>query len=523
MKKYYCYFIFIAFLFTEIVKAKNNYTRFESAFSTSFLVESKKPHNLVYSKSNDSLSLISTYINTADLNKNKGLYAIAFEDLWKAMLLAEEINDITNLVTIHDEIGGLYGIYGKEEHAIKHKQLALQYIKKSLINNKDKNNRLAKAYYSLAVQYRKAKNYDKSLIYLDSCLYSGKQENHENNPFVLAEKGTIFLIKNQPTKAEAYLLKATKLLEEGNKHYLVIVYSFLGDLYTKEEKVDKALHFYELSLKKMDEFNSHTDIKAAIFQKIAALYKQKNDLLKAYSYIENSTKISDSLFSIKSKNNLQLFEIKNNYQESALKKDIKINQQNLLIEKKKRIQSQLLVTIGFILFGTIILVFVFYHYSKIRKLKAEKLHTDLKITYEKEKLNAVLETKNKELTVSTLQLIEKEKNVERLLEVLKNDSPNTYKKLQKDITRGNKDLWKSFNLRFTEVNNDFYNRLSEKHPTLTPTEQKHCALIKLKFDSKEMASILNISVSSVHISRHRIRKKIELLRDDDLSNYIAGI
>jgi len=62
-----------------------------------------------------------------------------------------------------------------------------------------------------------------------------------------------------------------------------------------------------------------------------------------------------------------------------------------------------------------------------------------------------------------------------------------------------------------------------QHDSLTPTEEKHCELIKLKFDSKEMARLLNISVSSVHISRYRIRKKMRLERGDDLSNYIASI
>ena len=523
MKRLYCFVIFTVVFSLKIVSAKGIYTTEKGELSTLALAENKSSSALSHAQSKDTLSLLLKYLSKADLNKNKGLYAVAFEDLWKALLLADATKNMNELAIIHDELGGLYGIYGKEEKAIEHKQLALQYVKKNAQENKGPLNNLGKAYYSLAVQYRKVKKYDESLIYLDSCLNSSKQQFKENNPYVLAEKGNVFLIKNQLKEAEVFLLKAKEYLEKGDKHYLVIVYSFLGDLYVKTNNTEKAIYFYELSLRKMADFNSHTDLKSDILKKIAVLYKQKNKLQKAFFYLEESTKIADSLFSMRGKNNSQLFEIKNKHQETLLIKEAKINKQERIIEKKKRIQSQLLFVIVFILFSLIIVIFLFYYKTKIRKLKTEQENAAIKIMHEKEKLNVVLETKSKELTVSTLQLIEKDKNVDRLLEALKIDAPTTYKQIQKDIVRGNKDLWKSFNLRFTEVNVDFYKRLSEKHTTLTPTEQKHCALIKLKFDSKEMASLLNISINSVHISRHRIRKKIGLQRVEDLSNYIASI
>ena len=93
---------------------------------------------------------------------------------------------------------------------------------------------------------------------------------------------------------------------------------------------------------------------------------------------------------------------------------------------------------------------------------------------------------------------------------------NKYKK-------GSDDLWESFNLRFTEVNGNFYDRLREKHPELSNTEFKHCALIKLNFGTKEMARILNIEPHSVHISRSRIRKKIGLERSESLEKYIEAL
>lgn len=526
MKKYFWLLIlgivFSLNAFSEITKSISFNERNEKDIS---IIVNKQPSDSLIKKSKDTIALIEYHIELSDINKNKGLYAVAYEHLWKALLFAKAINDVEKLASIHDELGVLYGIYGKEDKSIKHKQLSLFYLKKGTLKTRSELRGLIKAYYSLAVQYRKANKYDKSLVYLDSCLYVEKKNTLEkiNYPYLDAEKGIIFLSKNQLKEGEELLIKAKEVFEQENKHYIIVVYYFLGDLYTKKKDFDKAIYFYEKSLSSMFVYKSHTDFKTDILKKIGALYQWKGELIKAYFYLEESTKISDSLFSMRSKNNSKLFEIKNRYKETIVKKDAQINQQQHILEKKKRIQSRLIFIIAFIIFSIILLMIIFYHQVKIRKLKVEKENAAIKIKHDKEKLNIVLETKRKELTVSALQLIDKDKNIDILLEVLKNDAPNAYRKIKKEIVRGNNDLWESFNLRFTEVNIDFYKCLREKHNALTPTEQKHCALIKLKFDSKEMARLLNISINSVHISRHRIRKKIGLQRDEDLSNYIANI
>ena len=55
---------------------------------------------------------------------------------------------------------------------------------------------------------------------------------------------------------------------------------------------------------------------------------------------------------------------------------------------------------------------------------------------------------------------------------------------------------------------------------LKQTDLKICALVKLNFPSKDMAKLLGISVESVHTSRHRLRKKLGLERNDNLEEFI---
>lgn len=50
-----------------------------------------------------------------------------------------------------------------------------------------------------------------------------------------------------------------------------------------------------------------------------------------------------------------------------------------------------------------------------------------------------------------------------------------------------------------------------------------CAYIKIGFDSKEIADLLNIKPSSVYISRSRLRKKLNIETDEDLHSYLNSI
>ncbi|MGK7393611.1 MAG: helix-turn-helix transcriptional regulator [Candidatus Cyclobacteriaceae bacterium M3_2C_046] len=68
--------------------------------------------------------------------------------------------------------------------------------------------------------------------------------------------------------------------------------------------------------------------------------------------------------------------------------------------------------------------------------------------------------------------------------------------------------------------NNFEARLLDKHPKLTPNDIRICQLLKDKRTSKEIANELNIMPSSVNTSRYRIRRKLHLKKDQDLTTYL---
>ena len=60
-------------------------------------------------------------------------------------------------------------------------------------------------------------------------------------------------------------------------------------------------------------------------------------------------------------------------------------------------------------------------------------------------------------------------------------------------------------------------------PDLGNADLKLCALLKLNLNTKESANILGISQESVKTARYRVRKKLNLAREDNLVSYLMAI
>lgn len=82
------------------------------------------------------------------------------------------------------------------------------------------------------------------------------------------------------------------------------------------------------------------------------------------------------------------------------------------------------------------------------------------------------------------------------------------------------DVLKRIEEQFDLVHNNFMKRLQEKHPELSLNERMMCAYIKMDLSSKEIAPLLNISVRGVETVRYRIRKKLLLEREGNLTDYL---
>jgi ligand-binding sensor domain-containing protein/DNA-binding CsgD family transcriptional regulator len=143
-----------------------------------------------------------------------------------------------------------------------------------------------------------------------------------------------------------------------------------------------------------------------------------------------------------------------------------------------------------------------------------------------EKLATEVETKNSKLMFSSIQIAHKNEIltevIEDLVDLEKAPEKNFRFMIQKlDRELKNEDYWKEFNLYFNEANQKFLDRLVQQHPNLTQNDIRLCSLLRMNLSTKEIASLLNVSTRGVEQSRYRLKKRLGLGTEEDLSKYIT--
>ena len=206
----------------------------------------------------------------------------------------------------------------------------------------------------------------------------------------------------------------------------------------------------------------------------------------------------------------------------------------------------------FYLLLVILAYYVFRHFYRL-KLKRHQEHIQQKLQKEKEEflkqeaianeqqivkikneqLQADLAGKSRELANSAMNIVYKNELLQKISDEIAHLKDSTGKKLpdeqlkriQKVINEGMTDErdWNLFETSFNEAHESFFIKLKSHHPDLVPNDLKLCAYLRMNMNSKEMASLLNISLRGVEIRRYRLRKKLNLEHDKNLVEFLIEL
>ncbi len=150
-----------------------------------------------------------------------------------------------------------------------------------------------------------------------------------------------------------------------------------------------------------------------------------------------------------------------------------------------------------------------------------------------EQLQADLASKSRELANSAMNIVYKNELLQKISEEIthlkdasgKPLSADQLKRIQKVIDDGMSDErdWNLFESSFNEAHENFFKKLKVHHPDLVPNDLKLCAYLRMNMSSKEIASLLNISLRGVEIRRYRLRKKLDLEHDKNLVEFLMEL
>ncbi|WP_185968948.1 tetratricopeptide repeat protein [Carboxylicivirga sp. M1479] len=380
--------------------------------------------------------------------------------------LAEQTNDSSMIAKLSNAFGNYY------HSRLKDYEKALNHYKKAQRINLELNDSIGIAHQcnNLGNIYLYQKNYEKAYkqyqLGIDIC----KSKNYPKTlSLLLSSMANYYQWLNDETNAELNYLEAIKVSQDKQLKYSLLYPS----------------------------------------KRLTKLYEQQQRYREAYQYHTLHNETSEYLESIRHARKIHTLK----WQFEQAKYENEINY-------KKRI-----VSVGFIALTLLFLLITSY---TLNKLKQRRL-IESKLKLEHKLMNNRLEFNTKKLLTQTIHMTRYAELSNTIITELTKVKYNIKKQDQEQIDtiisnlriNQNETIWDEFKTHFEHVNVNFYKNLHNRHPNLTSNDAKLCAFLKLNMSSKEIAAIMHKSVDSIESARKRLRKKLNLQKEEQLNVFLA--
>lgn len=482
-----------------------------------------------FTKINDTVGVIKALINIGNVYKAIGNESKSVTVLLEAIRMAEIINNESIQGVCLNNLSTLYQEMGKNDEALK----SFFIVSEITLKTGDSTG-LANAFNNIGLTYQSLKNNELALqYYLKSAEIRQRMKDKTGLAISYNNIGSLRYDAMDFQSALDYFKKAYEITEETQELLPSSKYlKNISDAYIKLGKFKEALDCLNKSLSLANRIGAASE-KSTALNALSEVYIKVNDYKSAYNYFKAFSQYSDSLNILESNRTIE--EMKGLYESEKKEQQI----YKLEIEKKSaNLTNILLYGLAFLLVIIGVLTVLWQRNKSIKnRQNAEYSHSlmEEKLTVaklEQQNLKQELEYKEKELVNMALYIIQKIEFIELLnneLKTLQKESKGEKNEIVNKLSQlisANVKLDKErldFQLHVENVNQSFFIKLKEKFPAITENEKKLSALLRINLSSKDIASIYNISPSSVDMNRYRLRKKLNLNSDENLGEFLNNI
>ena len=475
--------------------------------------------SVVFLGHNDSLKYASSLDMLSSIYEEQGYYYQSLKCATEAVNLFHKYKDELREADALVKIGSGYTLQKKFSKAIEYYFSAIQLYQKH--NDKQWENFTMQRVVEVYIQMDEL---DKADSIID---YSIMQSDSLGANQALAEgldiKGEVYYQKGEYQKALNYFEKAAA----GNTEADDLTFNTTNQIsqarcHQQLGEFEKALDGYLSALSP----SIDKDVKenqSAIYMNVSEIYEQKGNKNLALDYYKKYVNVKDEITNHEKSRLFADIQIK--YDTERKEREIAIGEQRItILEQRSEIQDLLKMR----LIVTLIVIVVFFIlgiYALWERMKKNRLKQKI----ENNRLTHELDLKKRELTTHTLHIIQKNELLENLqnkvTELKKKDSGSSYNEITRLINTNRliERDWENFKSVFEQVHPDFFSKLKTKYDAISSNELRMAAMIKMNLNTKEMASILNITPESVKKARYRMRKKLELEPQASVSEYLMSI
>ncbi|MFD2585527.1 tetratricopeptide repeat protein [Croceitalea marina] len=470
-------------------------------------------------KTDDTLELSHSFNNLGINQRMQGRLDSAMVYHMKSIKIREKFDADPNILgQNYLSIGTVHALFFKYEKAKEYFQKA-----ENIYLQNGNQRMLASAWNRIAVLENKQGNSLQAISFYKKAdsLYK-LMKYTRGRSLLVSNLGNAYASLDSIQLSNNYFKEAIELARKtGQKQSELLAMSSLGYNAHKVNQYQKALNYYYPALEMAEQGGMYKN-QSQLYRKIAETYAAMGEHKKAYDFRGRYMVAYDSIFNKDVRS--QIDELEKKYEtekkEAALAlqdEEIKTLNEKAKVDKlTKGLYGGGMVS-ALALFG--LSVFGYRQRIKKNKIAREK---------QEEIYKQEIEHKKKELTSQTLHLVQKNTFIKELMENLENikKSPEKFKTefrrivmLLKKENASDKD-WEVFKTYFAEVHNDFDQKLKTLAADISEKEIRLAAFLRMNLTTKEIAATLNVLPDSILKSKYRLKKKLNIDKETDLTSFL---
>jgi DNA-binding CsgD family transcriptional regulator len=460
---------------------------------------------------------------------DQGYFELALAYYQRSLKILKSLKNVKGVASVVVNIGAINLNIGNDQQAKKNFTEALSIFQElePTSNQNQYSVEIASTYNNLGIACQKLKEYKQAEQFYQKGIELARKEKMNTNLLanLLNNLGSVWLDQKQPDKAYGPILQGLEIrLQLEDKKGEAQSYNMLALYHIEKANTAKALEYlqkgYFLALA-----IGNISLQSALVEKLFEEYNklQKPDSALKYHVILSA--LQDEINNAATQREVARIEITAQFREREQLREL---------EQIRKENRYYLILAGLFMSVVVFILLFLLSQNRLKRLKLQKDIVDMaakNLELQKSALEKTLELRNKELTTNVMYLLQKNEYItdiaERLTSIKKDLPENNFPHVDKLIydLKSNRDdqTWKEFEIRFMEVHQDFYTRLNEQFPDLTPNERKLAAFLRLNMTTKDISAITFQLPDTIKTARSRLRKKLGLTQEANLIAFLENI
>ncbi len=464
---------------------------------------------------------IQIYVGLGAVNTQANNLDKSIDYYNKAFNLSSKLNDRKYLYNIHN---GFASIYLKEDEIEK----VFESLNKALEEAKKSKDFLAQVvcHHNIGYNHLLIKNFTEAQTSFELAI---TLFNNISNKYMMGavymHYSEALMNSNNLEQADNNLAKAEQIFKDiKNTGRLPKILNIRAQIEQKKGNLQESITLLNSAIK-LSKANEITGITQKNYFELSKAYEASGNKTEALEAFKRYNAISDSINLKKQRQEIAKMQTK--FDLAEYEQDLKVsNQKRALLEQEKKTSNYRNILLAVVAIG--LLLFIYWQ-RNINKEKQKRLETEKELMILKEKeLHSEVQFKNTEITSFALHISERNKLLQSLngkIKNIKKEASSSVKlslaELQmyiKDHIEVNKEKV-LLNSKAKETQDSFVLKLKENN-TLTPKEIQVATYLRLNLPSKQIATQMSIAEQSVNNYRRSIRKKFNLEKDDNLTDFL---